>query len=355
MTDEVALQQWLAPWPKIQDQLNLLLVGLKRRQITGSYETSRKTTELLRAVLGAVRFTHARQLMEHIRILGRVLIKAIPQELAIGNVIRRVLFIVREEYLNGMKALSSQTQAQLSLGTILTPGMEDDFTTPIKELKQAIMEGVSELMDEIENLHISIADQAMEYIHANEVILTYGLSTSVEEFLKAAAKKRQFKVIVVESTPVLNGQNMAHRLAESGIDTTVITDSAVFAMMARVNKVVIPAIAVVANGGLIAQSGIQNIALAAKKFCVPVVSVAGLFKLCPLYPHDLDVLNELVSPAHILNYDETLPNMDVLNPVNDYVPPEHVTIFITNTGAYQPSYIYRLLTEYYSPQDYQLV
>ncbi|OQR89235.1 translation initiation factor eIF-2B beta subunit [Thraustotheca clavata] len=355
MDDDVLLQQWLAPWPKIVEQYKQLVVGLKRRQITGSYETSRKTTELLRAVLGAVRWAHARQLMENVRMLGRVLVKAMPQELAIGNVIRRVLFIIREEYLNGMKALSSQPQGQLTLGTILTPGTEADFTTPIKELKQTIMEGVSELMDEIENLHISIADQAMEYIHANEVILTFGLSTSVEEFLKAAAKKRQFKVIVVESTPLLNGQNMAHRLAESGIDTTVITDSAVYAMMARVNKVVIPAVAVVANGGLIAQSGIQNIALAAKKFCVPVVSVAGLFKLCPLYPHDVDVLNELVSPAHILNYDETLPNMDVLNPANDYVPPEFVTIFITNTGAYQPSYIYRLLTEYYSPQDYQLL
>ncbi|CAK4078630.1 unnamed protein product [Aphanomyces euteiches] len=353
--EEAALKQWLAPWPKINDLLSTLLLGLKRRQITGSYETSRKTTELLRAILGAVRWPHARQLMEHVRLLGRVLIKAIPQELAIGNVIRRVLFIIREEYLNAIKTLSSQTQSQLSLGTILTPGTEDDFTTPIKELKQAIMEGVSELMDEIENLHANIAEQAMEYIHANEVILTFGMSSSVEEFLKAAAKKRQFKVIVVESAPMLRGQSMAHRLAESGMDTTVITDSAVFALMARVNKVVIPAVAVVANGGLIAESGIQNVALAAKKFCVPVVCVAGLFKLCPLFPHDVDVLNELVSPAHIFNYDDTLLNIDVLNPVNDYVPPEFVTIFITNTGAYQPSYIYRLLTEYYSPQDYQLL
>ncbi|ETV75158.1 hypothetical protein H257_10377 [Aphanomyces astaci] len=353
--EEVALKQWLAPWPKISAQLSNLLVGLKRRQITGSYETSRKTTELLRSILGTVRWTHARQLMDNIRLLGRVLVKAIPQELAIGNVIRRVLFIIREEYLNAVKTLSSQTQSQLSLGTILTPGTEADYTTPIKELKQSVMEGVSELMDEIENLHVSIAEQAMEYIHANEVILTYGMSTSVEEFLKAAAKKRQFKVIVVESAPLLHGQASAHRLAESGIDTTLIPDSAVFALMARVNKVVIPAVAVVANGGLIAESGIQNIALAAKKFCVPVVCVAGLFKLCPLFPHDVDVLNELVSPAHIFNYDDTLHNIDVLNPVNDYVPPEFVTIFITNTGAYQPSYIYRLLTEYYSPQDYQLV
>ncbi|KAH9082927.1 hypothetical protein Ae201684P_013830 [Aphanomyces euteiches] len=164
--EEAALKQWLAPWPKINDLLSTLLLGLKRRQITGSYETSRKTTELLRAILGAVRWPHARQLMEHVRLLGRVLIKAIPQELAIGNVIRRVLFIIREEYLNAIKTLSSQTQSQLSLGTILTPGTEDDFTTPIKELKQAIMEGVSELMDEIENLHANIAEQAMEYIHA---------------------------------------------------------------------------------------------------------------------------------------------------------------------------------------------
>lgn len=141
------------------------------------------------------------------------------------------------------------------------------------------------------------------------MILTFGQSTSVEEFLKTAAKKRQFKVVVVESAPTLNGQHMAHSLAQHGIDVTVIPDSAVFAMMARVNKVVVPAAAVVANGGLIAQSGLQNIALAAKKYSVPVVCVAGLIKLCPLYAHDLDVLNELIAPSNIYNYEDTVENV----------------------------------------------
>lgn len=141
------------------------------------------------------------------------------------------------------------------------------------------------------------------------MILTFGQSTSVEEFLATAAKKRQFKVIVVESAPSLNGQRMAHSLAQHGIDVTVIPDSAVFAMMARVNKVVVPAAAVVANGGLIAQSGLQNIALAAKKYSVPVVCVAGLIKLCPLYAHDLDVLNELLAPSNIYNYEDTVENV----------------------------------------------
>lgn len=143
----------------------------------------------------------------------------------------------------------------------------------------------------------------------SEVILTFGQSTSVEEFLQTAAKKRQFKVMVVESAPSLNGQRMAHSLAQHGMDVTVLPDSAVFAMMARVNKVVVPAAAVVANGGLIAQSGLQNIALAAKKYSVPVVCVAGLIKLCPLYAHDLDVLNELIAPSNIYNYEDTVENV----------------------------------------------
>jgi translation initiation factor eIF-2B subunit beta len=46
------------------------------------------------------------------------------------------------------------------------------------------------------------------------------------------------------------------------------------------------AIAVMANGGLLAESGAHNIAMAAKHHSVPVVVVAGLYKLSPLYAFD---------------------------------------------------------------------
>ena len=41
---------------------------------------------------------------------------------------------------------------------------------------------------------------------------------------------------------------MAKSLAEAGIDTTVIHDAATFAIMARVNKVLLPAHAVLVSG-----------------------------------------------------------------------------------------------------------
>ncbi|KAF1332838.1 Translation initiation factor eif-2b beta subunit, partial [Globisporangium splendens] len=364
------LKEWLAEWPSVRESVEALVLSLKRRQVTGSYDTAKKTTMLLNKVIETVEWSTAGEIMEKVRQLGHMLTKAHSHELAIGNVVRRVLYIIREEYVNALKAgpvdaapkstassapSSNRSNYQSrSLGTILTPGTDTDLSTPITDLKLSVNEGIAELIEEIQSLHVNIADQAMEYIHADEVILTFGQSTSVEEFLKTAAKKRQFKVIVVESAPTLNGQHMAHSLAENGIDVTVIPDSAVFAMMARVNKVVIPAAAVVANGGLIAQSGLQNIALSAKKYSVPVVCVAGLIKLCPLYAHDVDVVNELMAPSNIYNYEDTVENLEVLNPAYDYVPPEFVSLYITNTGAHQPSYIYRLLAEYYSPQDYQL-
>uniref|UniRef100_H3G7M3 Translation initiation factor eIF2B subunit beta n=1 Tax=Phytophthora ramorum TaxID=164328 RepID=H3G7M3_PHYRM len=359
--------------PTVRDLVDELVLSLKRRQLRGSYETAKMTTSLLSKVVRIheqVTWSTAGEILDKIRQLGHMLTKAHAHELAIGNVVRRVLYIIREEHSNALKLSAEAASGPVSappssrgnnlsrsLGTILTPGIDTDLSIPIADLKlgfdalQSVMEGIAELVDEIDSLHVNIADQAMEYIHTDEVILTFGLSLSVEAFLKTAAKKRQFKVIVVESAPSLNGQRMAHALAESGIHVTVIPDSAVFALMARVNKVVVPAAAVVANGGLIAQSGLQNIALAAKKCSVPVVCVAGLIKLSPLYAHDLDVLSELSAPSSIFNYEDTVDNLEVLNPAYDYVPPECVRIFITNTGAHQPSYIYRLLAEYYSPQD----
>ena len=48
---------------------------------------------------------------------------------------------------------------------------------------------------------------------------------------------------------LFQGQELAVSLAKSGIETTVINDSAVFAMMSRVNKVLIGTHTVMANGG----------------------------------------------------------------------------------------------------------
>ena len=132
-------------------------------------------------------------------------------------------------------------------------------------------------MGELESSADTIATQALEHIHSNEIIMTMGKSQTVEAFLKKAAKKRKFQVIVVECAPWYNGHELATSLAAAKIETTVITDSAIFAMMSRVNKVIIGTRTMMANGGLKAISGTHGLALAAKHHSVPLIVCAAIY------------------------------------------------------------------------------
>lgn len=227
-------------------------------------------------------------------------------------------------------------------------------------LKHNVIEAVNELIDELDSIKTTIAEQAIEHIHANEVVLTLGYSELVLTFLKEAGKKRQFSVFVAESAPKYQGHKLASQLSQAGIKTTVISDAAVFAMMARVNIVLVGAFAVMANGGIIGCAGTQFVSLAASKHSVPFVVLSGLHKLSPRFPNDpATFLSEIENPGEILDAD-ALTDLDkggslqVVNSAFDYVPPEQVSMFITESGGHNPSYVYRLLTELYNPADYVL-
>lgn len=91
---------------------------------------------------------------------------------------------------------------------------------------------------------------------------------------------------------------MAVELASAGIETTLVTDSAVFAIMSRVNKVILGGHAVTADGGLVAKCGSHVVACAAKHHSTPVVVCATLQTMTPNYMlNDTQAYNLCISPA----------------------------------------------------------
>lgn len=103
-------------------------------------------------------------------------------------------------------------------------------------------------------------------------------------------------------------------------------------MMSRVNKVIIGTHSVLANGGLRAACGAYTVALAAKYYSVPVIVLAPMYKLSPLHLCEQDAFNMVGCAEDVIAYD-SLPARDakVYSPKFDYVPPELVTLFISNT------------------------
>jgi translation initiation factor 2B subunit (eIF-2B alpha/beta/delta family) len=43
-----------------------------------------------------------------------------------------------------------------------------------------------------------------------------------------------------------------------------------------------------------------------------------------------------------------------INPANDYIPPDMIALLVTDTGCHSPSYVYRLIAEYFASEDHLL-
>lgn len=257
----------------------------------------------------------------------------------------------------------------LGLGSIAESGNDN---SPIRrslptltDFRPEVLEGIREMIDELDQVDDQIASFAEDHIHSSEIILTHSSSLTVQKFLLKVAKKRRFTVLHVESYPndsratydtLLHGANphadsANHSspdhasaadgeegddrwkpLTQAGITVIMIPDSAVYALMSRVNKVLLATHSVLANGGLVAAAGARTIAAAAKKHQTPVVVLSGVYKLSPIYPFDMDSLIEWGEADKVVPFEqgEFVESVDVMNPIFDYVPPELVDLYITN-------------------------
>ncbi|KAJ2351439.1 GCD complex subunit gcd7, partial [Coemansia sp. RSA 2618] len=338
------------------------ITRLRRGQVTESKDIAIETVNLLRHVISSSRWDDVAQLAALVKAVGRRLLKALPRELLIVNVLCRLLRIVAEES-EAVEFVEDEWTSRRPRDArgADTPGMGVGAGArteqpagvermTVQGFKKNILNEVNVYISELDNIEDDIAKNALEYIHSNEIVLTCGRSRTVAKFLLKAAAKRRFHVIVTECAPTYEGHEQARALAgNANIDVVVIPDSAVFAIMSRVNKVILGTRAVMANGGLIAASGTHVIAAAAHHHSTQVVVCAGPYKHSPWFPFNDDRFNTLVSPDPVLPYrDGRLVNsVDVISPRYDYVPPELVDIFVDSMGGHLPSYLYRLLQENY--------
>ncbi|KZV65917.1 nagb/rpia/CoA transferase-like protein [Peniophora sp. CONT] len=365
--------------PTIPSQrvVEALAARLRRRQVVGSRQAALETVVVLRQVIAKARFQNIQQLVGIIRNVGRTLVQAQPKEHSVGNIIRRLLHHVREEYQNAKKNDGTVKSRSLTIANFVLQGQprkqtaatkavsnlvlkENDPEDPdsfAKTLKPVLMEAIQDILDELDTVYESVARSAKDHIHSDEIILTIGMSKTVEMYLKQAAHYHKFSVIVAETGPSYGGHEMANSLSSIGISTFLVPDSSIYALMSRVSKIIIGAHAILANGGMFAVSGSLMAATAAHAHSTPVVVCAGQFKLTPLWNlyHEYGAL-DFADPSSVLGFDEgeLVDKVDVVNPYYDYVRPDLVDVYVTNDGDHPPPSIYRLIKESYDDEDNEL-
>lgn len=297
------------------------------------------------------------------------LYRAQPQELVTGNIVRRVLGLVREvTEATPVPSAHTPTSSMILNAVAETPGtaalVHGGFFQPqdsvqvimedlsMKDVKDDVLNGIREMIEELDQADEQIAGYALEYISAQETILTYTSSTTIQKFLLSAAKKRKFTVIYVEGHPnehgstfeiIATGRKKSNLedeandsrfkpLTTAGVQVIIIPDSAVFAVMPRVTRIFLSSQSIMPNGGFVAASGSRVIAKAAQMHRVPVIAVGGIYKLSPLYPYNDEALAEYGDSGKVADYRDgpLVDGIDVLNPIHDYITPDLVDLVITN-------------------------
>lgn len=299
------------------DVFNLIKDLKKRDDCYTDYTNVKKALDFTKKIITSDNWNSINQLIENVKAVGSKIETYLPKQIAIVNVIRHILKIIRSEF-------------------------ESNDDNKCENLQHLILNHLSEYDSELEMCLNDISEQSLDYIYNCDIIMTIGTCPFVERFLKNAAKKRQFHVIVPEQE-----RKFMERLKLYKITVTVIQNSAIFAVMSRVSKVILSANVVSANGNIKAECGSLTIALAAKHYAVPVFILTPLYNCSPMFQNDF---NSLTCSRKVFH--ENLDSIQVFNPTFDSVPFELITLIITQHGAYLAAFIHHLLKELYDENDY---
>ncbi|KAK4237783.1 hypothetical protein C8A03DRAFT_34257 [Achaetomium macrosporum] len=392
----------------LEASIESLIFLLKRRQVKGD-ECARATAHILRQVVAKSKWHDVDQLLSRVQSAGSRLVRAAPLEPVIGNIVRRVLGLIRDEASEdrnnaddvtseaasdiqtlgpsappplprpvpvpirpGPSAISAGMQVSKSMFNLLSVADPGDSpatgaSTPLSQaqpasvhaLRSEVMDGIEEILDEINQADDQIAGFSDIQIHPGDYVLAYQPTRSVERFLVKAASKRRFTVIIACLDSPNSGAaeppyaTLRKKLNTAGVNTINLVSNGLMAYIPRVNKVIFGAKAVYQNGGLLVDSGCCIAAQAAHEHLKPVIVLCPVYKFCPEDPSDEVSRGELGTPSSYVSYANG-PGVDALeveNTVTDYIPPELVDVYLTNLGPQTRHHLASILADHYKTED----
>ncbi|ONI09074.1 hypothetical protein PRUPE_5G216300 [Prunus persica] len=227
-------------------------------------------------------------------------------------------------------------------------------------------EAKSTLCSEIDrfiNEKIILADKvivrhAATKVRDGDVLLTYGSSCVVEMILLYAHELgKQFRVVVVDSRPKLEGQALLRRLVAKGLSCTYTHINAVSYIMHEVTRVFLGAASVLSNGTVYSRVGTACVAMVAHAFCVPVLICCEAYKFHERVQLDSICSNELGDPDAIakvsgrtdVNYLDNWANkenLQLLNLMYDATPSDYISMIVTDYGMIPPTSVPVIVREY---------
>jgi len=226
---------------------------------------------------------------------------------------------------------------------------EESFSS-VEEAKLAVIERAEYFISYSKKATQRIGEIGSKLITDGDKILTHcNSSAALSVIIEAWKRGKDIEVFATETRPKFQGHITVSKLVEAGLEVTLVPDSSTRYLMKKLDKVVVGADTVTANGAVINKIGTSQIALAAKEHNVNFFVAAESFKFSP---HT--VIGELVkieerSPLEVVSeeYLSKNPKIKIFNPAFDVTPPTYIDAIITEIGVIPPQAAIMVLIEEY--------
>ncbi|CAK7274261.1 GCD complex subunit gcd7 [Sporothrix epigloea] len=365
---------------------------LKRRQIRGPEACALVTAHVLAQVVAKSKWSDVDQLLDRVYQTGRRLVDAQPQELVLGNILRRIQRLIRDEAATdrtderdeqqpsaansisdlhdahipaAMKSsttltalarntrqpsliatpqsmfnLLSAVEPSLMSGEVSSLGSGASTPTPVRAahfsgssrvaaLRDEILDGIEEIKDEIGQADDQIAGFSESQIRPGDSVLVYEPSCTAERFLIKAARRKYTLFLVGKASATLE-----KKLGVAKCPVIHISRDAASTCMSRVHRVVLEAHAIAANGSVITHVGGARLARAAKAAGRTVLVIGGVYRLSPEPLICPESFVEWGEPSQMVKFaDGSLVGdggLEIESPLTEYVPASLIDLYVTN-------------------------
>ncbi len=218
-----------------------------------------------------------------------------------------------------------------------------------KNPKEAVINKADEFIKSSLEATKKIGEIGSNRIKDGYTILTHCNSEAALNIIKTAYRNgKNIKVICTETRPRNQGYLTAKDLADEGIDTTLIVDSAVRYFIKEVDLVVVGADAITSNGCLVNKIGTSQIALIAHERRVPFLTAAETYKFHPktIVGELIDIEERSPNEIHIFE-EEYTDKIKLRNPAFDITPAQYIDGIITEIGIIPPQGAWYIIEKYF--------
>lgn len=210
--------------------------------------------------------------------------------------------------------------------------------------RELVMANSSTFVRKSEQAVERIARIGAKRIQDGDIVMTHCNSSASVGVLKEAYRQgKDFRVYATESRPWRQGIITVTELAEAGIDTTLIIDSAVRSVMKHADKVFVGADTITSHGALVNKIGTSQLALAAHEARVQFYVCSETYKFSPMTLFGDMVTIEERDIGEVVRPGEIPDSVKIFNPVFDSTPANYIDAIITELGMISPGSVYDIM------------